>query len=104
VPLHPPVNLLRLYLAASHLEHERALVGLDELSLLSLSHDRLHLLRLDVLVVVPLADARSILPWPADASVSARRWGFSLSCTKKSNLLSFEAILLFDHLPHLWQR
>jgi hypothetical protein len=57
VPLHPPLDLLRLYLAASHLEHELGLVGLDDLSLQALSHDRLHLLRLDVLVLAPLADA-----------------------------------------------
>jgi hypothetical protein len=57
VPLHPPLDLLQLYLAASHLERELALIGLDELPLLALSHDRLHLLRLDVLVLAPLADA-----------------------------------------------
>jgi hypothetical protein len=56
VPLHPPLDLWRLYLAASHREHERALVSLDKLPLLTLSHDRLHLLRLNVLIFSPLAD------------------------------------------------
>jgi hypothetical protein len=57
VPLHPPLDLRRLYLAASHLEHKLALVSLDELPLQMLSHDRLHLLQLDVLILSPLADA-----------------------------------------------
>jgi hypothetical protein len=57
VPLHLPLDLLQLYLVASHLEYELALIGLDKLPLLALSHDRLHLLRLDVLVLALLADA-----------------------------------------------
>jgi hypothetical protein len=73
VPLHPPLDLRRLYFAASHLEHELAFVSLDELPLLTLSHDRLHLLRLNVLVLAPLADARSVLPKPANVSASAPR-------------------------------
>ena len=62
VTLHPPLDLLQLYFAAPHLKRKLALAGLDELPPLALSHDRLHLLRLDVLVFAPLADAGTVLP------------------------------------------
>lgn len=54
---HESVDLLRLYLLPSHVEPEWAFVCLNKPSLLALSHDRLHLMRLDVLVFSPLADA-----------------------------------------------
>lgn len=73
VPLHPPLDLRRLYFATSHLKHEVFLLSLDELPLLTLSHNRLHLLRLEILVLAPIADARSVLSKPANVSALALR-------------------------------
>lgn len=57
VSFHPPLDLVQVYFSSSHLESELAFVYLDKLPLLALSHNRLHLLLLDILVFAPLADA-----------------------------------------------
>lgn len=56
VSLHPPLDLLPLYRLPSHVELELAFACLDKHSLLALPHDRLHLMRLHVLVFSPLID------------------------------------------------
>jgi hypothetical protein len=101
MPLHPSLDLLPIYFVASHLEYQSALVRLDELPLLTLSHDRLHLLRLDILVLIPLADARSVLPQSANSGVLASCQGLAKHWSDGGAILSFEAILLFHLLLHL---
>jgi hypothetical protein len=101
VTLHPSINLLAVYFVASDFEHELALVRLDELPLLMLSHDCLHLLRFDIFILTPLADARSVLPQSANAGVSASCQGLAKCWSDGGAILSFEAIRLFDLLLYL---
>jgi hypothetical protein len=103
VPLHPSLDLLPIYFVASHLEYQLALVSLDELPLLTFSHDCLHLLRFDVFVLTPLADARSVLPQSVNAGVSASCHGLTARWSDGGAILSLEAILLFDMLLYLTQ-
>jgi hypothetical protein len=63
----------------------------------------LHLPRLNILVLAPLADARSVLPKPANASVLAPRKGSTCFISHGDDILSFEAILLLNSMPHLGQ-
>ncbi len=55
IPLHPSINLSGLNDVPSYLEYELSFVCLDKLSLLSLSHDGFHLVRLHILIQAPLA-------------------------------------------------
>ena len=64
IPLHPFVNLLRINDPSSYFEDELCLVCLDKPPLLSLSHNSIHLVRLDILVQAPPGQARSVLPNP----------------------------------------
>jgi hypothetical protein len=50
IPLHPSINLLRLHHVSPYFEDKLSFTRLDKPPILSLSHDRLHLVRLDVLV------------------------------------------------------
>lgn len=67
--LYPPFDLLRLYFIVSHLEHERALVGLYKPPPVTLLYDRLHLQRYDILIFALLADTRLVLLKSANALV-----------------------------------
>jgi hypothetical protein len=48
-------------LIASHFEDKLAFTDLNELSPLAFSNDCAHLLRLDILVLSPLTNARAVL-------------------------------------------
>ena len=61
VPLHPSFNLLRVHNVSPYPEHKLPFVRFDEPPILSLSHNWLHLLRLDTLVQVPMAYPRPVL-------------------------------------------
>jgi hypothetical protein len=101
VTLHPSLDLLPIYFVASHLEHQLALVSLDELSFLTLPNNRLHFLGFDVLIFAPSGDARSVLSKPAEASGSAPRRKGALPWLDDGDILSFEATLIFHYLLHL---
>lgn len=71
MPLHPSLDLLRLHLITSHLKVKFILVGFYKLPFLAFPDNCLHLLRLHIFVLLPLTDARSVLPQPVAVSVSA---------------------------------
>ena len=64
VPLHPSVDFLWLHRTLSDLKVKRLFISFNQLSGLSLSDDRFHLLRLNIFVQTPLAYTRSVLPYP----------------------------------------
>jgi len=64
VSLHPPLNLVKFNFLASHAELEIVLVCLDDISLLVVSDDGLHLVWFDVLVELPLGQTRPVLAYP----------------------------------------
>ena len=101
MPFHLSLDLLPIYFVAPLLKYQSTLVRPDELSLLTLSHDCLHFLRLDVFVLNPLADAESVLPQSADAGASASCQGLATCWSDGGAILSFESILLFDLLLYL---
>ena len=101
MPLHPSLYLLPIYFVASHLEHQPTLVRLDEVSLLTLSNDRLHFLKLYILVFAPFGNARPVLSNPARASGLAPSQELALSWSDAGDLLSFETTLILHHLLHL---
>jgi hypothetical protein len=68
--LHPSLDLGKLYLGASHVKDKLALVGLGKPPLLVLSYDSSHLVWLNLLVLSPLSDAQSVLPFSAEYRVS----------------------------------
>jgi hypothetical protein len=65
MPLHPSVDLLRLHWFISDFENQLTFVDVNKASLLAFPDDCFHLLRFNVLVLPPLADACSVLPYPA---------------------------------------
>lgn len=55
--LNPSLDLLRVHWYVSHFKSELTFVRFNKFPPLALPHDRRHLLRLDILVLPPLADA-----------------------------------------------
>ena len=101
VSLHPPLNLVKFNFLASHAELEIVLVCLDDISLLVVSDDGLHLVWFDVLVELPLGQTRPVLAYPGK-TVSLdimKRWEDRLP-----NVLSSETELLFYQDLDFWER
>jgi len=67
VSFHPSLNLIRFDVLASHTEVKIVLVCLDEVSVLAVSDNGLHLIRFDVLVELPLGQARPVLAYSENA-------------------------------------
>ena len=58
---------MRFDFLASHAKRKIILVCLDEVSLLAVSDNGLHLIRFDVLVELPLGQARPVLAYSENA-------------------------------------
>jgi len=92
---------MRFDFLASHAKRKIILVCLDEVSLLAVSDNGLHLVRFDVLVKLPLCKTRPVLAYPGK-TVSLdimKRWEDRLP-----NVLSSETELLFYQDLDFWER
>jgi hypothetical protein len=61
ITLHPSINLFRLHHISPYSKEKLSFIRFDEPSNLSLSYNRLHLVRLNVFIQVPFAYLRPVL-------------------------------------------